>query len=158
VQLWVNRTLEHMIAAKDYNCTGLYAIHWRTGVTSPAISAMAEHSWNSSLVSHDYWVDWAAALFGPGDNSIAIADLFSSIESFNLPQPANWITGPGTLAPGNCGPASAYDFVDTLVRLRAGVVGVPELAEFDYWMNQFLYMQAINSFQVCAILLRIRHY
>ena len=63
-QLWVNRTLEHMLEAKAYNCSGLMGIHWRTGVTSPAIAAMALHSWNASLVSADFWADWAVTSFG----------------------------------------------------------------------------------------------
>ena len=50
-EIWVNRTLQHMEDAQKYNCSGLLGIHWRTGVTSPQISAMAQKSWNSTLNS-----------------------------------------------------------------------------------------------------------
>ncbi len=44
-ELWVNRTLQHMEDALAYGATGLLGIHWRTGITSPQITAMAQKSW-----------------------------------------------------------------------------------------------------------------
>ena len=57
-QLWVNRTLQHMDDAKKYGCNGLLGIHWRTRATSPQISAMAQKSWNPTLNSFEFWMDW----------------------------------------------------------------------------------------------------
>lgn len=151
-------------------------IHWRTRMTSPQIGAAhavavrlaVRHDvlavwgtqtflalqWNTSLTSVDYWNTWALAQFGP-DVGPQSAGIFSAVESFNLPRPVNWASGPGTMAAsaGMCNWATVYTFVDELAALRSPLLAsiaasradLAALERFDYWLGQFTYMRSIGA-------------
>ncbi len=116
------------------------------------IGAAHAVAWNTSLTSEDYWNSWALAQFGP-DVASAAASVFAAVESFNLPRPVSWSSGPGTMAPSNaqCSWAATYAFVDTMTSLRAelltsisnGNADLAALERFDYWLQQFVYMRGI---------------
>ena len=151
-ELWLNRTLEHCAAAQSYNITGLQLIHWRTRQVSPQAAAGHAYAWNSSITSADFWLQWANAQFGPSIASQAAA-IFVSIDSFNLPRPVNWVTGPGTMTASSsqCGWASTYAFVDAFTQLRpslladvaVGLADASNVENFDYWAYAFMYMRGI---------------
>ena len=94
------------------------------------------------------------AQFGP-DIGPAAAAIFSAVESFNLPRPVNWHTGPGTMtaSAGMCNWATVYAYVDTLAAMRpqilasisAGHADLTALERFDYWLQQFVYMRGIGE-------------
>lgn len=48
VQLWVGRMRKDAADAKQYGCTGLLGIHWRTRVLGPNVSALAAAAWEQS--------------------------------------------------------------------------------------------------------------
>jgi hypothetical protein len=151
-ELWLNRTLLHAADAIKYGCGGLMMIHWRTRMTSPQIGAAHAVAWNTSLTAVDYWNSWAFSQFGP-DISAQTAAVFAAVESFDLPRPVSWSSGPGTMTPSasQCAWASTYTFVDTLSALRpqllssiaAGRADLTALERFDYWLQQFVYMRGI---------------
>ena len=115
--------------------------------------------WNTSLTSADYWATWADAQFGPDVGPFA-APIFSAVESFNLPRPVNWASGPGTMtaSSGMCNWATTYAFVDELTALRApllasiaaGHADLNSLERFDYWLQQFVYMRGIGTLESCG--------
>lgn len=146
-ELWVNRTLRHIINASAYGCTGLLGIHWRTRQVSPQISAMAQGSWALGLDSETFWSSWATANFGEG--GAGAAAVFDAIDSFNLPRPVAWVSGPGGLSPGQCGTSAQYAFVDKLSALAPKISGAANLARLNYWVESFRYMQAIAETE-CA--------
>ena len=164
-EIWVNRTLEHMEDAAKYGCDGLLGIHWRTGVTAPAISAMGQKSWNAALTSTEFWLDWAKAEFGNGANGggsgggggSGVAARASSIfatalDSYKAPRPVNWIGGPGGMRAdtGQCAAAASdYGFVDAFAALGPQVVGASERARFQYWNNTLVFFRALAQTE-CA--------
>jgi len=151
-ELWLNRTLEHCLAAVSYNVTGLHIIHWRTRAVSPQVGAAFAFSWDVALTSETYWASWAATQFGPSAGP-GCADILISIDSFALPTPVNWITGPGTMAAdaGKCDWATLYAWVDSFAGLRpavladiaVGLATAANLEAFDYWASSFIYMRQI---------------
>eukprot|EP01060_Flectonema_neradi_P001664 TRINITY_DN10_c2_g2_i2.p1 TRINITY_DN10_c2_g2~~TRINITY_DN10_c2_g2_i2.p1 ORF type:complete len:818 (+),score=150.23 TRINITY_DN10_c2_g2_i2:72-2456(+) len=144
-QLWVNRTLEHMEDAKAYGCNGLLGIHWRTKMTSPQIEAMAAKSWNSSLQSHDFWVDWCTSNFG-ANVAATCAGIFDSVDSFNMPVLTNWINGPGQMTPvANCSSTTPNPFAHaaTLSNLLSKVSDPIKNERLQYWVDTFNYMHAV---------------
>ena len=150
-QLWLNRTLEHMTDAKSYGIVGLLGIMWRTHAVSPTVSAMGQRSWDANLTSSQFWTAWSAASFGARAGP-ALATIFESIDSFNMPTPAHWINGPGGFAPDakECALVSSqYAFVDAFSAARTDVSGAVDMARFEYWLNSFKYMRSIAVFE-CA--------
>lgn len=152
-QIWVNRTLMHMEDAFDYGITGLLGIHWRTGVTAPAISAMARKSWQFNLSSTAFWDDWALSNFGP-TIAPSLSTIFQSIDSSSMPRPVGWNRGPGTLLPlrSECtSAATEYIFVDKLVSIQKQAMNLTplEASRLNYWVESFLYMRAIARME-CA--------
>eukprot|EP00942_MAST-04A_sp_MAST-4A-sp1_P013572 g13572.t1 len=167
-QLWVNRTLQHMDDAKKYGCNGLLGIHWRTRATSPQISAMAQKSWNPTLNSFEFWMDWVEAHFFGSTSSYrlsplliktphhhdninsdvkdSIAGIFKSVDSFKMPILVQWVNGPGQLVP-SCENITEFEFVDRLKSFRNKIIGPANLDRYDYWLNTFQYMRAIGNVQ-----------
>ena len=45
VQLWAGRMRKDAVDARNYGCTGLMGIHWRTRVLAPNVSALAQAAW-----------------------------------------------------------------------------------------------------------------
>jgi len=71
------------------------------------------------------------------------------MDSFNLPRPANWITGPGNLFPDQqqCTKKNTdYGFVSQLQALRSQVTGTLNLDRYDYWLNALNMMQQEAAF------------
>eukprot|EP00463_Aulacantha_scolymantha_P005370 TRINITY_DN6701_c0_g1_i1.p1 TRINITY_DN6701_c0_g1~~TRINITY_DN6701_c0_g1_i1.p1 ORF type:complete len:445 (-),score=67.20 TRINITY_DN6701_c0_g1_i1:98-1381(-) len=132
-QLWVNRTLIHMENAQRYGCNGLLGIHWRTRAVSPAISAMAQKSWNSSLKSQTFWLDWVSAQFGlDGSNRAAVAAVFDSVDSFHMPTVVSWSGGPGRMNPRDCSKLPNFSFINTLESLGVNISGAVNKDRFSY--------------------------
>jgi len=146
IQLWVNRSLEHANAALAYGSEGLLGIHWRTREIEPQLTAIASFSWDTTITSSIFWQQWAQDEFGNTPTASQAADIFSSIDSYKLPRPVNWINGPGGMQ-ANTLPWSQvylnYQFVEQFASLRAMIQGVSNLVRFDFWMNTFLYMRAL---------------
>ncbi len=150
----MNRSLLHARDAFSYGVGGLLSIHWRTRMTSPQIGSAHAVAWNLSLTAADYWATFAAGQFGDPAVAIAAAGVFTSIDSYNLPRPVNWIGGPGGFSPGNCGASGSFAFVDAMLALRPALVAAigagsarpAHLERFDYWAGQMVYMRQIATF------------
>jgi hypothetical protein len=164
-QLWVGRMRRDAADSLAYGCTGLMGIHWRTRVLGPNVSALAHAAWDQAgwnpefgkpakprtagdqgaryLACGDFYADWARAEFGP-EAAEPVAALFTRLDG-KLPRPANWIDGPGGIAP-DPQPweqvAREYAFVDELAALRPRVQGAGNLERFDYWLATFRYLRA----------------
>lgn len=78
---------------------GMLGIHWRTRAIAPQLSALSQVAWNISLNSIDFWRSYCAVEFGSVAVGDAAAAIFSSVDSFALPRPVGWISGPGNLIP-----------------------------------------------------------
>jgi hypothetical protein len=52
IQLWVGRMRRDAADALRYGCEGLIGIHWRTRVLGPAVSALAQASWDQTAWIH----------------------------------------------------------------------------------------------------------
>ena len=77
-----------------------------------------------SLPADDFYADWARANFGPQPAG-EIAAIFSRFDG-RLPRPADWITGPGSIAPDSRPwdlVAVNYRFVDELEALAGKIEG-----------------------------------
>jgi hypothetical protein len=97
-----------------------------------------------SLPADDFYADWARANFGPRA-AAEIAAIFSRLDG-RLPRPADWITGPGSIAP-DARPwdlvAIDYLFVDELEDLAGKVEGPGNRQRFEYWLNVFRLLRTI---------------
>ncbi len=47
-QLWVGRMRKDAFDARQYGCTGLMGIHWRTRILGPNVAALAHAAWDQS--------------------------------------------------------------------------------------------------------------
>ncbi|MBI5091085.1 MAG: hypothetical protein HZB26_01415 [Candidatus Hydrogenedentes bacterium] len=102
------------------------------------------------LPSDDFYSDWAAHEFGAEVGNDA-ACIFAAVDG-KLPQPSNWIGGPGGYAPDSKPwdeVQKSYAFVDALAALRPRVVGPANLERFDYWVETFEYMRA--TARMCCV-------
>ncbi len=89
----------------------------------------------------DFYADWARAEFGAKATAPAAA-LFSRLDC-HLPRPADWVTGPGSIAPDPRQVRQQYAFVDEMEALRPLVEGPNNLERYQYWLNNFRYLRAI---------------
>ena len=92
----------------------------------------------------DFYADWARAEFGPKAAERAAA-LFTRLDG-HLPRPADWVTGPGSIRPGDRPwdqVRKEYAFVDEMEALRPLVEGSGELERFEYWLDNFCYLRSI---------------
>ncbi|MDQ1256376.1 MAG: hypothetical protein QG656_972, partial [Candidatus Hydrogenedentes bacterium] len=162
-QLWAGRMRRDAYDARQYGCTGLMGIHWRTMILGPNVSALAQAAWEQdSWASRkketkdeknaviwpvdDFYGDWAAHQFGPAGGK-AIAAIFEKIDG-KLPRPSDWVDGPGGYRPDErpwSEVANEYAFVDELAALRPQVQGPGNLARFDYWLANFQYLRATGE-------------
>ena len=94
----------------------------------------------------DFYADWVRAEFG-SEAARALAAIFTRLDG-NLPRPADWVSGPGSIRPDPAPWAEArkaYGFVDELEALRPKLRGAGNLERFDYWLNNFRYLRAIGE-------------
>jgi len=132
--------VEGPAATRKINCGGPaykdYAADW------PAAAGPTAQP-NRFLPTDDFYADWATASFG-ADAAPGIAKVFAKIDC-HLPFTTDWTDGPGGIKPEGRAiedVLKAYAFVDELEALRAQVKGAGSLERFDYWLNNFRYMQA----------------
>ena len=109
--------------------------------------------------SFDFYKDWCRIQFGDEIFEEAAA-IFASLDGVkektinlqsglsNLPRPANWINGPGGIQV-NSHPwdsvKSGYDFIGRFEKLRPLVTGNGNLDRFDFWLNQFKYLESFGK-------------
>ncbi len=162
VQLEAGRMRRDAVDAREYHCTGLMGLHWRTEIISPNISALAQAAWDQSfakdwqadpgtprsLPCDDFYADWARANFGLAE----AGQVFAAIDG-NVPLaaqddcPAGNITADATPWPQV---AARYGFVDQLAGFRPRIRGAGNLDRFDYWLNMFKYYRALAQTR-CAM-------
>jgi len=98
----------------------------------------------------DFYADWALHQFGPEVAKEAAA-IFEKTDG-RTPEATTWTNGPGGIRP-NGKPVDevlkAYAFVADLEKLRPQVKGAGNLERFDYWLENFRYMMAIERLK-CA--------
>lgn len=102
------------------------------------------------LPAADFYRDWARTQFGP-EVAEPIAALFTRLDG-NLPRPADWVTGPGSIRPDSRAWShvqTEYAFVDELAALRSQISGPGNLERFEYWLNNFRYLRAIAKVNCC---------
>jgi len=110
----------------------------------------------------DFYADMCAAWFGP-EVAPEMASFLTRYDGDNgaydviqgratLPRPNTWMYGPGAIV-ANPGPwaeaAKRYMFVDDLTKLRQQVKGAGNRDRFDYWLNTFRYLRALDE-TACA--------
>jgi len=94
--------------------------------------------------SADFYLDWASAEFGPKVGPKA-ARILTEMDG-RLPRPAQWIHGPGGIAPDPRpwrDVAPEYRFVGFLEALADDVEGAGNRARFGYWLETFRYLRAV---------------
>jgi hypothetical protein len=155
-ELWVNRSIYHLVTALSYNVTSFMIIFWRTRMTSPVITATMQFNFGQISSSDEFFDKWANIAFS---NSLGpqMSSIFKQIDS-QLPRPVNWIGGPGGMSADSsqCSAVSSqYGFVDDLVALYPsfrdafdnGRILASQLENYQYWTYQFIYMRYISVFE-----------
>ena len=106
---------------------------------------LGDKSDGRSMPVESFYVDFARASFG---DTVALdaGKIMSKIDGRGLPEPVNWIGGPGCVAV-NRQPwtqvRERYAFVDKLAALRSRVKSPGDRARFDYWLNTYKYMRTL---------------
>jgi len=161
-QLWAGRMRRDAEDALAYGCTGLMGIHWRTRILAPNVAALAQAAWEQSWPKpapapgterkdvfapvDDFYRDYARANFGAAVAEEAAA-IFTRMDC-HLPQPSDWIGGPGGYKPDPRPWETVnkeYAFVDELEALREKVEGAGNQERFLYWLNTFQYMRRTSE-------------
>jgi len=92
-----------------------------------------------------FYIDFARASFGD-EVAVPAGRILAAIDGRGLPEPVNWIGGPGGAA-ANRVPwetvKKRYSFVDKFVALRQRVHAPGDLDRFDYWLHTYQYMRAM---------------
>ena len=162
LQLWAGRMRRDAVDARQYGCTGLMGLHWRTEIISPNVSALAQAAWEQSwrkdgladagmsryLPVDDFYADWAKANFGLPEAS----KVFAAIDG-KVPQVTDGGCPSGNLSPVGTPWAQVvpqFAFVDEFEKLRPRVKGAGNLDRFDYWLNTFKHLRALMRVR-CAI-------
>jgi len=110
------------------------------------------------LPVHDFYADWAVTQFG-SEVFQPIAKLFASLDggptaedrgqrTANLPRPSTWVKGPGGIKPDERPweqVSKEYTFIEKMAKLRPQVKGAGNLERFDYWLNNFRYLQVVGK-------------
>ena len=152
LQMWVGRNLAHAAAAAALGVTGHGSLHWRTRTVSPALTAVAQFAFNTSLLPGDFLAAYAAAAFGGGVAADALGALLRAVDSAGMPRPVK--CDPGCMAPSAsfCGAAgeAPYAFVDGWLAQRGAVARGADpaaLERFDYWAAHFFQLRAMARAQ-----------
>ena len=128
--------------AAEYGVSGLLGIHWRVKEVSPQLTALARFPWDPTVSSLKVWQDFFATEIGPGSVAAKAAAILAAKDSFNLPRPDTWSSGPG-LVVAKCVNMSTYSFVDDFLALRVEIPTENKgaLRRFDFWANSLAYMK-----------------
>jgi hypothetical protein len=163
IQLHAGRMRRDAVDARDYGCTGLMGLHWRTDILAPNAAALAQAAWDQSwkkktagkktrsLPVDDFYADWTLANFGLKEAGA----IFTAIDggAGKLPKAVQDGCPTGTLTPDKT-PwnkiAPQFAFVDALETLRPQIRGAGNLDRFDYWLNTFKYHRALAKTR-CAM-------
>eukprot|EP01084_Bolivina_argentea_P307952 532357_1 len=171
LQLWVNRTMEHIYLSQEMNVNGLLGLNWRTQEVSPQFSVLASMGWNITneygernmrllpKTSLDFWLDFVNIEFGLDINEnnasgYKLATLLDSIDSFNLPRqslPRGSDKGlpmfgcPGIIESNKIPWANMsnnyWTWVDQYVSYDQYVNGTENTERFNYWKYMFTYFK-----------------
>jgi hypothetical protein len=111
------------------------------------------------MASEDFYKDWCRIQFGE-EVSGQLAAIFTSLDGVkektvdlqgelsNLTRPANWTNGPGGIKDVKFQWDSVkikFGFIDDFENLRPLVSGSGNLERFDFWLNQFKYLEAFEK-------------
>jgi len=111
------------------------------------------------MESLDFYEEWCRIQFGD-EASGKLARIFSSLDGVkgktvnlqgelcNLPRPANWTNGPGGIADVKYQWDSVkvkFGFIDEYEKLRPMISGSGNLERYDFWLNQFKYLEAFEK-------------
>ena len=111
------------------------------------------------MASDDFYQDWCRIQFGD-EVSGKLAPIFTSLDGVkektvdlqgelsNLTRPANWTNGPGGIKDVKFQWDSVkvkFGFIDEYEKLRPLVSGKGNLERFDFWLNQFKYLEAFEK-------------
>jgi hypothetical protein len=154
IQMWVGRNLDHAAAALAMGVSGHASLQWRTRTVSPALTAVADFPWNTSLTSNDFLSAYADAAFGGGPASDALGTILRSVDSLSMPRPVHCDPGCMKADTSFCSASgeAPYAFIDDWLAQRAAVLtgGDPNALErFDYWAAHFFQLRAMARAQ-CA--------
>jgi len=154
IQLHAGRMRRDAVDAREYGCTGLMGLHWRTDILGPNVSALAQAAWDQSwyvqsatkkprsLPVDDFYADWAQANFGLKEAGA----IFTAIDGGKLQKAVEDGCPTGTLSPDNTpwdSLSAQFEFVNKFGKLRPQVQGAGNLDRFDYWLNMFKYHRAL---------------
>ncbi len=96
------------------------------------------------LPSYDFYLDWAASEFGPGQAEV-IAKIFEKTDGY-FPRTSKWYIGPGIVWPDRRGwelVEKEFGFVDEFEKLLPLVKAAASIERFDYWLNNFRFARAM---------------
>ena len=160
IQLWVGRVRRDAVDAREFGCTGLMGLHWRTDILAPNASALALAAWDQSwhaatdakkprqLPSDDFYADYAQANFGLPQAGKIFTAMDGEIPRSNIDDcPVGRLTPDKT--PWNK-VAPRYRFVDDFAKLRPQISGAGNRERFDYWQNTFKYYRGLAQLR-CAL-------
>jgi hypothetical protein len=150
-----------------YGCDGLFGIHWRTRNIGPTVSALAKAAWECDrydqtvtardLPVEDFYTDWTATEFG--NSNPVLVRIFTELDGRGVElregqkgdaplNASDWIQGPGALMV-NRDPEDIqdrldrYEFIPELEAFRKQINGAGNMERFDYWLNTFLFNEAV---------------
>jgi hypothetical protein len=111
------------------------------------------------MESLGFYKEWCRIQFGE-EVSDQLATIFTSLdgvkektvdlqgEMSKMPRPANWTNGPGGIADIKLQWDSVkvkFNFIDEYEQLRPLISGKGNLERFDFWLNQFKYLEAFEK-------------
>ena len=132
----------------------------QAGLESYLIKQEGEDRKKRDMECFDFYQDWCKIQFGE-EVSNEMANIFSSLDGVaekakgpvvnftKLPRPSEWAGGPGGVYIDSDPWDSVrvrYEFIAQLEDLRPSVSGKGNLERFDYWLNQFKYLEATGKF------------
>ena len=130
--------VEGSAATRKINCGGPAYKDYETDL--PLCPTLPRH-----LPAEDFYLDWATVHFGREVGPEAAA-IFVKLDG-HFPEPSTWVGGPGGIRPDErpwAQAAKAYAFVDEFAALRPRIKGAGYLERFDYWLENFRYMKAVD--------------
>jgi hypothetical protein len=112
------------------------------------------------LQCRDFYAGWCKIQFGESPSLDSLTTIFTNLdgvrekttslkaEKTRLPRPSDWMNGPGNVLVNRHPWDSVkvqYGFIDKMEKLRPSISGRGNLERFDYWLNQFKYMKAMDK-------------